>query len=75
MEYLGLLVELLFFALGLYLYLLVRGFVRPGNEEQARRLDAFRQKNGWWLRVLSLALMAVMAANIYLHLLALTSSE
>lgn len=75
MEYLGLVVELLFFGLGLYLYLLVRGFIRPGNDEQRHQLDAFRKKNGWWLRILSLALMAVMAANIYLHLMDLMSSQ
>jgi len=74
-EYLGLVVELLFFGLGLYLYLLVRGFIRPGSEEQRQQLDTFRKKNGWWLRILSLALMAVMAANIYLHLMDLMSSQ
>ncbi len=71
MEYLGLLVELLFFALGLYVYLLVRGFIRPKTEEKRKAIDAFRKKNGWWLRVLSLALMAVMGLNIFLHIASL----
>ena len=73
MEYLGLLVEMGFFALGLYLYLLVRGFIRPKTEEKRKAIDAFRKKNGWWLRVLSIALMAVMGLNIFLHIISLTA--
>ncbi len=71
MEYLGLLVEVAFFAMGLYLYLLVRGFIRPKTEEKRKALDDFRRRNGWWLRILSIALMAVMAANIYFHIISL----
>ncbi len=71
MEYLGLLVEILFFAMGLYLYLLVRGFIRPKDEQKRKAIDDFRRKNGWWIRILAIALMAVMAANIYLHLVGL----
>jgi hypothetical protein len=68
MEYLGLLFELLLFALGVYVYLFSRGFVRSGNTAVQERAEQFRKRNGWWLRIGGLALMALMGANIYMHL-------
>jgi hypothetical protein len=67
MEYLGLLFEVLLFALGVYVYLFSRGFLSFGNPEFRERAEQFRQTNGWWMRIGGLALMAFMGANIYLH--------
>ncbi len=68
MEYLGLLFEVLLFLLGLYLYLFATGRLRSKDEKLQKRADNFRRQNAWWLRVGALALMALMAVNIYLHL-------
>ncbi len=68
MQYLGLLFEIIFFAIGVYLYLFARGLVRTGNSELQKKAEAFRQDNAWWLRLLGLAIAAIMAANIFLHL-------
>ncbi len=71
MEYLGLLFELLFLAMGVYLYLFAIGKVSTKDPQARERAEAFRARNGWWLRLLSLALIAIMAVNIYLHLVQL----
>ncbi len=64
----GLVIELLFLALGVYLYLFARGKVRAGTPEQRSRAEAFRQENKGWMRLLGLALAAVMLLNVILHL-------
>jgi hypothetical protein len=69
MEYLGLLFEVLLFGLGLYVYLFSRGFVKAGDPAIMERAEAFRRSNGWWMRLAGLALMAVMGANIVLHVM------
>ena len=63
----GLVVEFLFFLLGVYVYLFARGFVQHGSDETRRRAEAFRQENGAWLRFLGLGLAAVMGLNLALH--------
>lgn len=68
MEYIGLLFEVLLTAIGVYVYLFSRGFVRSGNPEAQQKADAFRQSNGWWLRIAGLALMAFMGANLVIHI-------
>lgn len=68
MEYLGLVFEILFFLLGLYLYLFARGLVSTGNPELRKKAEAFRDSNSWWIRLLGLALIAIMGLNIFLHL-------
>ncbi len=68
MDIFGLLFELLFLAMGIYLYLFSIGKVTAKNEAARERGEAFRQKNGWWLKYLSLALIAIMVVNIYLHI-------
>lgn len=68
MEYFGLLFEILFFLLGIYLYLFARGIVRTGNPDLRKRAESFRASNAWWLRLLGLAIAAIMGLNIYLHL-------
>ena len=67
MEYLGLLLEILFFGFGLYLYLFATGRVGAKDEAAGRAAD-FRRRNAWWMRIGGLAIMAIMLVNIYLHL-------
>ena len=68
-SYLGLLLELLLFAAGVYLYLFARGYVRFGTDEEVRaRSESFRADNATWMRLLGLGLAAVMGLNIVLHL-------
>lgn len=64
----GLIVEILLFALGLYLYLFARGLLRFGSAEARARAAAFRKDNGTWMRLLGLALAAIMGLNVFFHL-------
>ncbi|MEO0733353.1 MAG: hypothetical protein AAFZ52_11000 [Bacteroidota bacterium] len=64
---LSLIVEILLFALGVYLYLFARGLVKFGKPEARARAEEFRKGNGTWLRLLGLGLAAVMGLNIALH--------
>ncbi|MCP9237787.1 hypothetical protein [Lewinella sp. JB7] len=63
----GLLIELFFLALGVYLYLFARGAVRVGTAESRARAEEFRRDNATWMRFLGLALAAVMLFNVVLH--------
>ncbi len=73
MEYLGLVIEIIFFALGVYLYLFARGFVRVKNPELQARAEDFRKDNAGWMRLLGLALAAIMLMNIVLHVMDLAT--
>lgn len=64
---LGLIIEIAFLALGLYLYLFARGLVSFGKPEARARAEAFRKDNATWLRLMGLALAAVMALNVFFH--------
>ena len=75
MEYLGLLIELLFLAMGIYIYLFSTGRLRSGDEKAQKRAEEFRRRNGGWMRVAALLLIALMAVNIYLHLVQLFSGN
>ncbi len=68
MDILGLIFEILFLGLGIYIYLFVRGFVSYKDPEKKAKADDFRKENGWWLRLMAIALMAVMTINIILHI-------
>lgn len=68
MEYLGLLFELLFLAMGIYIYLFSIGRLRAGDEQVQKRAEEFRRRNGRWMRIAALLLIALMTVNIYLHL-------
>ncbi len=72
MEFAGLIFEILIFTFALMIWLFASGLYTPGKtEEEKARFEAFRGKNGRLLRILALALMAIMAVNIYLHFLEL----
>lgn len=73
MEFLGLLVEILLLALGVYLYLFARGIVQVKDPDRRERAESFRQQNATWMRLLGLALAAIMLLNIVLHIAQLFS--
>jgi hypothetical protein len=75
MEYLGLIFEIIFLLIGVYLYAFARGWVRSGNPDLQKKAEAFRAQNGWWLRLLALGLVAIMAVNIVLHLQQIASGS
>lgn len=68
MKWLGLLVELLLLGLGLYIYLFARGMISFGAGERAEKAARFRAENGQLLRILALALMAIMLMNVLFSL-------
>jgi hypothetical protein len=68
MEYLGLIFEILFWAMGIYLYLFAVGKWKIKDPNASRRAEAFRQSNGWWIRLAALAIVAIMTVNIFLHI-------
>ena len=68
MDVLGFVVECLLLALGIYLYLFARGIITIKDPDRAARADAFRRDNAGWMRLLGLALAAVMLLNVVLHL-------
>lgn len=68
MQIASLVIEILLFALGLYLYLYAIGRVRARDPEVQKKMDGFRSGNQWWMRYGGLALMAIMLINIILHL-------
>ena len=68
MDFAGLFLEIIFLLMGVYLYLFSRGKISTSDPERAKKAEAFRQKNASWLPYLSLALIAMMTINIFLHL-------
>lgn len=68
MEYIGLIAEILFFALGVYVFLFSRGVFKSKNPERQARVEEFRKDNATWMRYLGLALAAIMLLEIILHI-------
>lgn len=68
MKSVGLIIQIIFLAIAIYVYLFSRGFVKFGSDEVRERSEAFRKENQIWMRYLSLALGAIMLANILLEL-------
>ena len=64
---LGLIIEVLLLACGVYVYLYARGIIKPGTGEAAARAETFRRENATWMRLLGLALVALMLLNVVLH--------
>ena len=73
MEYLGLIFEFVFLALGVYIYIFSLGKLKSKDPEIQKKAEAFRLKNKSWLRISGLLLMALMSINIYLHVINLIS--
>lgn len=74
MEFVGLLVEILLLALGVYLYLFARGIIKVSNPDRRERAESFRQQNATWMRLLGLGLAAIMLMNVIFHFIQLFSS-
>ncbi len=66
MIYLGLVFQFLLFLVGFYVYLFSRGAFRSKDPRLQARAEQFRRNNGRWLRIMGLALMAIMLANLFL---------
>ena len=66
-SYVGLLIEVLLLALGVYIYLFARGFLKFGSPEARARAEDFRKDNAGWMRILGLLLAALMLVNVVLH--------
>lgn len=71
-EYIGLLFEIVFLLIGVYVYLFFIGKVQAKDPKARAKGEAFRQKNGW-MRYAALALVAIMLVNVYLHITQLFS--
>lgn len=67
-ELIGVIFEILFLALGVYLYLFARGFFTPSDPAKAEKVNEFRKDNKNWIRLLGLALAAVFLFNVVLSL-------
>lgn len=73
MEYIGLIIEILFLGLGIYLYLFSIGQLNSADPKAQERASEFRNRNGSWLRIASLGLIAIMLINVILHIQQLLS--
>ena len=67
-EYAGLIFELLFLGLGIYMYLFATGVVKFKDPAARERAEQFRKQNHVWMRLLALALIAIMGLNVAIHL-------
>ncbi|MEL6142398.1 MAG: hypothetical protein AAFU67_12345, partial [Bacteroidota bacterium] len=54
----GLITQVIFLGIGIYVYLFSRGLVKFGNESTRAKSEAFRKENATWMRLLGLALSA-----------------
>lgn len=71
MKWAGFIIELLLLGLGVYVYLFSRGVVKMGTGASAAKAEQFRKENSTLLRLLALALMAIMFINVAFSLSAL----
>lgn len=70
----GLIINFAFFAIGLYLYLFARGLIKFGKPEARARAEDFRKENATWMRLLGLALAAIMGVNLFLDIQAMLAA-
>ena len=68
MTYLGLLFEIIILIAAVYGYLFTRGRFSSKDPEVRKKADAFREQNGWWMRIGCLLIIALMSVEIVLHL-------
>ena len=68
MEYLGLFFEILFLAFGVYIYLFATGKLSVKDPAKRAKAETFRKENAAWMRIASIALVAIMLINIYIHI-------
>jgi hypothetical protein len=70
MELAGLVFEIIFLVVGIFVYQLSTGKMRV-HEMQRPAMQRFVKENGRIMRILSLALIAMMTFEIFLHLIQL----
>lgn len=70
MELAGLVFEAIFLLIGIYVYRLSTGKMRV-HANQRPALERFVKENGRIMRILSLALIAMMTFEIFLHIIQL----
>ena len=75
MEYLGLVLEFIFLAFGLGVYLFAKGWFTPKDILKAKNANEIRKNNGNWMRIVGLALAAIMTVNIIIHLQQLIQNQ
>jgi hypothetical protein len=69
MEFVTLAYELFLLAIGVYMYLFAIGKVASKDPSVQKKANDFRARNKGWMRILGLALMAIMTVNIVLHIM------
>ena len=74
MEYIGLFFELLLFFSACTSTFTLSASCNPRVESAQAQVANFRERNGWWMRLGGLAIMAIMLVNIYLHIVQLWGS-
>jgi len=67
MGYLGLIFEIIILIAAVYGYLFSIGKMSSKDPEVRKKSDAFRQQNGWWLKIGCLLIIALMSVEIFLH--------
>lgn len=68
MDSFGLLVEVVFFGMGVYFLLLSFGKINLKKEEDKARIDAFFEGKTLFLRILAVFLVLVMGLNLLVHI-------
>ena len=68
MDSFGLLVEVVFFGMGVYFLLLSFGKINIKKEEDKARIDAFFEGKTLFLRILAVFLVLVMGLNLLVHI-------
>lgn len=69
MELITFIYEFSLLAIGVYMYLFAIGKIQSKDPAMQKKANDFRAKNGTWMRILGLALMAMMTVNLFLHLM------
>ena len=69
MEFITLLYELSLLAIGVYIYLFAVGKIQSKDPAMQKKANEFRAKNGTWMRILGLILMAITVFNLALHIM------
>lgn len=67
-NYIAPVTEFIFLCAGIYMYLFAAGHIKFSDFEAEAKAQKIRRKNGRWLRILGLAVAAIMTVNLYLSL-------
>jgi hypothetical protein len=73
-EYIGLVFEIIFLMLGIWVYRFSTGKIKFHATQQPL-IERFRLENKGWMRITSLLLTAIMSVEIALHLIQIFSRK